>query len=179
MVPFVHPVLQVCIAGIALTAAFTDIRARIIPNWLVIAGVAAGFGLNTVFYGWQGLAASALGFGLALLIYVPLFILRAMGGGDVKLMAAIGCMVGPRNWFEIFIYASVAGGIYGLFLVMLRNSGGGVLWNMLHITRELVRLRLPFKSKPELDIGHAKALSVPHAVAIAAGAFLFLYVQRN
>ncbi len=165
-------------AGVALIAAVTDIRARIIPNWLVVTGLVAGFGLNTILYGWQGLGSSALGFGLALLIYVPLFVLRAMGGGDVKLMAAIGCMVGPRNWFEIFIYASVAGGIYAMFLLTLRNSGGGVFWNMLHILKELIRFRLPFKSKPELDIGHSKALSVPHAVAIAAGAMLFLYIQR-
>lgn len=161
--------------AITLVAAFTDIRARRIPNWLVLTGLVAGFCLNTVFGGWSGLTASALGFGLALLIYVPLFILRAMGGGDVKLMAAVGCMAGPHNWFTIFVLASMAGAVYAVALLLARRSMGGALWNIGHIVKELIRLRMPFRSKPELDIGHAKALSVPHGVAIAAGTLLFLY----
>ena len=161
--------------AITLVAAFTDLKARRIPNWLVLIGLVAGFSLNAVFGGWSGVAAAGLGFGLALLIYVPLFILRAMGGGDVKLMAAVGCMAGPHNWFAIFVLASVAGAVYAVFLLLAKRSMGGALWNIGHIVKELIRLRMPFRSKPELDIGHAKALSVPHGVSIAAGTLLFLY----
>jgi len=154
-------------------------HSRVIPNWLVLAGFAAGFGLNTILGGWQGLIAATLGFGLALLIYIPLYILRAMGGGDVKLMAAVGCMAGPQNWFLIFILASLLGGVFALILIFTRNAAGGVLWNILHILKELVRLRLPFQSKPELDIGHSKALTMPHGLAIAAGTFAFLFFPRG
>src|SRR4051812_4812829 len=157
-------------AAITLTAAYTDIRSRIVPNWLIVAGLICGFGINAALTGWHGVLMSLLGFALALLIYVPLFLLRAMGGGDVKLMAAIGALVGPQNWFYIFIFASLAGGLYAVVLILVRSAGGGVFWNMWHIVKELVRLRMPFRSRPELDIGHQKALSVPHAVAIFAGA---------
>jgi prepilin peptidase CpaA len=161
--------------AISLIAAATDVHSRFIPNWLILAGFAAGFGLNAVLGGWSGLLAALLGFGLALLIYVPLFILRAMGGGDVKLMAAIGCMAGPQNWFLIFIFASLLGGLFAIFLILFRNAAGGTLWNMWHIVKELVRLRMPFKSRPELDIAHSKALTMPHALAIAAGTYVFLF----
>jgi prepilin peptidase CpaA len=161
--------------AVSLIAAASDVHSRIIPNWLILAGFAAGFGLNTALGGWDGLVASALGFGLALLIYVPLFILRAMGGGDVKLMAAIGCMAGPQNWFLIFIFASVLGAVFAIILMTFRNAAGGTLWNTWHITKELLRMRLPFKSKPELDIGHTKALTMPHGLAIAAGTLFFLF----
>src|SRR3954453_3148613 len=130
---------------VTLVAALTDLKWRIIPNRLVIAGLISGFVLNAALGGWGGGWGSVLGFGLALCIYVPLFILRAMGGGDVKLMAALGCLVGPHNWFILFILASVAGGIYAFILLLARDVSGGVLWNMVHIFRELVRLRLPFK----------------------------------
>ena len=161
--------------AITVVAAFTDFKSRRIPNWLVLIGLVAGFGLNAALGGWSGLAAAGLGFGLALLIYVPLFILRAMGGGDVKLMAAIGCLAGPHNWFTIFILASIAGAVYAVFLLFAKRAMGGAIWNIFHIVKELIRLRLPFRSKPELDIGHSKALSVPHGVSIALGTLLFLY----
>lgn len=177
MLSNLHPGIVAALTVITLVAAVTDIRSRRIPNWLVVAGVAAGFVLNIALGGWAGLKAAALGFGLALLIYVPLFLLRAMGGGDVKLMAAVGCLAGPHAWFYIFILASIAGGLYAMFLLMARRSMGGALWNMLYIVKELVRLRMPFRSKPELDIGHSSAISVPHGVSIAAGTLLFLFAM--
>jgi prepilin peptidase CpaA len=175
MVQPIHLALQAAVAAVTLVAAATDLHSRIIPNWLVVVGFLAGFGLNTWYGGWDGLVSALFGFGLALLIYIPLFILRAMGGGDVKLMAAVGCMVGPHNWFMVFIFASLLGGVFAICLILFRNAAGGTLWNMFHILKELIRLRLPFKSKPELDIGHSKALTMPHGLSIAAGTLMFLF----
>ena len=70
-------------------AAVYDIRFRRIPNWLVLTGLVLGLGLNTFLFRWPGARASLLGIGLAFLIYFPLYLLRGMGAGDVKLMAAI------------------------------------------------------------------------------------------
>ena len=67
---------------------------------LVVAGFVVGIALNTWLAGWPGTQQSLMGFGLAALVYVPLFILRAMGGGDVKLMAAAGAIIGPRDWLR-------------------------------------------------------------------------------
>jgi prepilin peptidase CpaA len=170
-----HPGIVIALTAITVVAAFTDMRSRRIPNWLVMTGFIAGFGLNIALSGWDGLKAAALGFALALLIYVPLFILRAMGGGDVKLMAAVGSLAGPHAWFAIFLLASLAGGLYAIFLLTARRAVGGALWNIFHILKELVRMRLPFRTKPELDIGHSNALSVPHGVSIAAGTLIFLF----
>ena len=177
MVQSIQPALQWTLIGVTLVAAATDLRARIIPNWLVLAGLAAGFTLNAMLGGWHGLLGALAGFGLALLIYVPLFILRAMGGGDVKLMAAVGCMAGPQNWFTIFILASIMGGVFAIALLMARNAMGGAFSNIWRILSELAHLRLPWRSHPELDIGHQKALTMPHGVAIAAGTIVFLFVR--
>ncbi len=162
-------------AALTLVAAVTDLHSRIIPNWLIVAGFIAGFGLNTVFGGGEGLLSSALGFGLALLFYVPLFLLRGMGGGDVKLMAALGCMAGPQNWFSIWIIGSIIWGAIALISLLARNAAGGALWNMWFITKELVRLRLPYNTRPELDIGHGKARTMPHGFGMAIGTWVFLF----
>jgi len=164
-------------AILTAVAAATDLHSRMIPNWLVVAGLVLGFGLNTFLFGWAGLWAAFLGFGLALALYIPLFLLRAMGGGDVKLMAAVGALAGPKDWFVIFVLASLAGGVFALGLIFLRNSLGITLANIGHIVRNLVRFRAPYASQPDLDISSPKAVTMPHGVAIAAGTLAFLYLR--
>jgi prepilin peptidase CpaA len=165
------------LAVVTAIAAATDLHSRIIPNWLVVAGLALGFGLNGYLYGWAGLWAAFLGFALALGLYVPLYLLRAMGGGDVKLMAAIGALAGPKDWFTIFVLASLLGGMFAIGLLFLRNSMGTTFHNIRHIITNLVRMRAPFATNPDLDISSPKAITMPHGVAIAAGTFAFLFLQ--
>ncbi len=98
-------VLQVALLTLAVTAGFLDYRTRRIPNLPVLFGLMLGIGLNTMLDGTTGLGAAVRGVGLALLIYFPLFALRAMGAGDAKLMAAVGSIVGPGNWVIIFFWA--------------------------------------------------------------------------
>lgn len=164
-------------ASVTAVAAATDMHSRIIPNWLVVAGIVLGFGLNVYLYGWPGLLAASLGFALALLVYVPLFVLRAMGGGDVKLMAAVGALAGPKDWFTIFIFASVLGAVFAIGLLMARKSMGPVFANIGHIIGNLVRFRAPYADRPQLDISHPGATTMPHGVAIAAGTLFFLFFQ--
>src|SRR2546425_3492211 len=89
--------LQVLLVLIVGTAAIYDLRFRRIPNWLVLLGLVFGLGMNTYLFHWEGLRRAGLGLGLAFLVYFPLHLLRAMGAGDVKLMAAVGSIVGPVN----------------------------------------------------------------------------------
>ena len=84
MLTYLPPVTQVVLVLIVLTAGIYDLRYRRIPNWLVLVGLALGFGLNTFLFLLPGLERSAMGMGLALLIYFPLYLLRAMGAGDAK-----------------------------------------------------------------------------------------------
>ncbi|HYP09398.1 MAG TPA: A24 family peptidase [Bryobacteraceae bacterium] len=167
--------LQIALLALTGTAAITDARSRRIPNGLVVAGFAAGLALNTWLAGWGGVQQSLMGFGLAALIYIPLFILRAMSGGDVKLMAAAGSIVGPRDWFTLFILASIAGGAIALGMLLTRRALGPAFGNVMHILKELVHFRAPYKSNAALDVTSPKALTMPHGVAIAAGAVALLW----
>jgi prepilin peptidase CpaA len=170
--------LKLALVGLTGISAITDLYSRRIPNPVIVAGFIAGVALNTWIGGWSGLLHSLSGFGLAILIYVPLFILRAMGGGDVKLMAAAGAIVGPRDWFTLFIFASLAGGAIALGMLLARNALGAAFWKIMHILKELAHFRAPYKSQPDLDISSAQALTMPHGVAIAIGAALLLLGQR-
>ncbi len=171
---YIPPVLQVFLALLTLLAGACDIRARRIPNWLVLAGALFGFCLNGYLYGASGLAQSAKGLGLALLIYFPLFALRAMGAGDAKLMGAVGSIVGPGNWLGIFITTSVLGGVVGLLVVIWRRRLSRTLLNVAFIMGELLAFRPPYLNRADLQAGHEQAISLPHGIIIASASVLFL-----
>ena len=171
-------VLQLILAALTGIAAASDLKARTIPNWLVLIGIVLGFGMNVYLFAWDGLVRSAMGFGLAAAVYLPMFALRAMGGGDVKLMAAVGCIAGARNWFVIFLFTSILGGIAAVAMLLSRGILAGTLRNVGYILSELAQLRPPHLSAPELSVDHPKSVTLPHGAVIAAGTLLFLIVLR-
>ena len=163
---------------LTIAAAFSDLRTRTIPNWLVLAGLTLGFGINFYLFRWTGIGRSALGAALAVAIYLPLFALRAMGGGDLKLMAAVGAMVGARNWFVIFMLTAILGGIAAVAILLWRGLLGITLRNAAYILNELMHLRAPHLSVPQLSVEHPRAVTLPHGAVIAAGSLLFLTLLR-
>lgn len=122
----------VLILGLS-AAVVTDVRTRRIPNWLTGAIGAAGFGLAC---GGGGLtpAQAALGMLAGLLLMMPGHLIGATGAGDVKLMAAIGAVVGPGLILRTFLYTAVAGGLFALAVAARR----GLLADTLHGATQLV-----------------------------------------
>lgn len=161
------PVIKVLVALLVLVAGIYDIRVRRIPNWLVLPALLAGFALNTFLYGLAGLRYAALGFGLAVLIYMPLYMLRGMGAGDVKLAAALGAFVGWRNWLLIFLLTGAVGGVLALLLMALHKRFRKTLRNTAYIIWEMMRLRAPHLRSEELDVGSPRAYTLPHGAVIA------------
>ena len=146
-------VVAVIAAGIALV---TDVRHRRIPNWLTGGALLIGLAGNLWLGGPQGALCSLAGAGLGLAILLPFYVLRTMGAGDVKLLAAVGALLGPQAVISVAVYSALVGGIQSL--IILRNQGRLSL--TLH---QLVVMRvLPARSG-------AKA---PYAVAISSGVCL-------
>jgi prepilin peptidase CpaA len=176
--PIVH---QILLAAIALVAAVLDIRFRRIPNWLTLSGVIVGVGLNSVVnwngerwfdgYNWR---SSLAGLGLAFLIYFPLYLLRAMGAGDVKLMGAVGALIGPVNWFSVFVLGNIFGGLAAVFLILTHGGARRTFLNVFYMLNELIHFRPPYLRREELDVKSPKAVTLPHGLAIAVGCGAFL-----
>ncbi len=166
--------IRILVAVIVLAAAVTDIRTRKIPNWLTLSGVCAGLGLNFALYGLAGLKASATGLALGFGSYFALYCLRAMGAGDVKLMAAVGAIVGPTNFIAVFLATALAGGVLAVGLMIWKGRVKETLWNTLFIVGELAHFRAPFTKRKDLDVKDPRALNMPHGVAIAAGTVICL-----
>jgi len=160
---------QVSIAILVGAAAtIDDLARRHIANWIAAAALAGGFGWQIGQSGWHGawnaLGGSAAGFAAFLVFYL----LGGMGGGDIKLMAGFGALLGPGRILEAALWTAGVGGILALCAISLR-------W---------VRGRVPGKfRRPEVakadgtadaDRAAERKESIPYAPAITLGVWLAL-----
>jgi len=171
---FLPPLFQIALGLVVTLALVFDVKEKRIPNWVALLGLSLGFGLNAIAWGWGGVATAAKGCGLGFGVYLGLYLLRAMGAGDVKLMAAVGSIAGATNWLGIFVCTALVGGVFGLAAVITKGRFVKTFWNIRFIVEELSRGRAPYKNMPELDVANPQALRLPHAVAVAGGAAAFV-----
>ena len=148
-------------------AGLWDWRERRIPNWLCLGGALAGFLLND----WRFAAG---GLGLALAIHLPLFMLRATGGGDVKLMAALGALMGFEQWLRLFLISAILGGAVALGLVLIRGVLGETLKRTWFVLRTLGRGEAPYETKPELDVSTGLGRTFPRGVVVAMAVVVWI-----
>jgi prepilin peptidase CpaA len=165
-------------AVLVLIAGASDIRSRRIPNWLTLSGVCAGLTLHAATEGFNGFKLSAIGMLLGFGAYLALYGLRAMGAGDVKLMAAVGAIVGPAGWISVFVATAIAAALLSLGLVIVKRRLRETLWNAIFIVGELAHFRAPYKRRGDLDVKDERSLKMPHGVAIAAGTAAVLLLAR-
>jgi prepilin peptidase CpaA len=172
-----HPAVELLWLGVALTAAVTDVRGRRIPNWLTLPAIVAGVALNGALGGWHGVLASLEGLGLAFAVYLGLFLLRAVGAGDLKLMAALGAVLTPGTWFGVFVCTALCGGVLAGVMVLRTRRVAETAMNMAAIVKEGASLRLPHERHAELDAAHPRALTLPHALSVLGGSVVWLLVS--
>jgi len=172
-------VLLVCLLGLALGH---DVATRRIPNWLVLAGAIAGIGCSlflTRAAGGLPSGASGLGLGqslfgalIGLSIMLPLYLLRAMGAGDTKLMAAIGAFLGPTQVAGAALLTFVAGGVLSLIVAFSSGSLSRVLGNL----RLMGMVAVSSRSSGLLLRDVQTTGRLPYAIAIVIGTGLQLWL---
>lgn len=166
--------LKIVLLSTVVIAGLCDLRFRRIPNWLNLSALALGIGINTAAFHERGLILALLGISCAVVVYFPLYLIRGMGAGDVKLMAAVGAIVGPSNWLKIFLVTAFFGAFLALLLIVLKKRFQETFWNIAVILRELSSGRLPSKANPQLDIRHSRSAGMPHGTVVAMSSVAFL-----
>ena len=97
-----------------------------------------------------------------------------MGAGDVKLMAAVGAIVGPANWLGILVLTSLFGGVAAIILVAAKGRFRKTFENIWLILLSIRYGHAPYQDNPQLDVASDQAIRLPHAVIIACGTLGFL-----
>lgn len=174
------PLVAVLLSAIVLAAAVFDLRFRRIPNWLTGSGVALGFAANLYERGFgSGLLFSLSGLAVATAVYMLLYVLRALGGGDVKLMSAVGAFAGWQNWIGIFLVAAILGGFAAVILAAARGRLKQTLWNAGFVLSEAKRGRPAYLTRKELDVRSGQGMSLPHGAVIAVSTLVYLAIQAR
>ena len=162
--------LTATLLGASAWAVREDLLAHRIPNRLTGLLLLAGCLLQFAFGGWTALGQAALGALVGLAVLLPLYVLRAMGAGDVKLLAAIGALLGPHWALIAGINTLIAGGILAVVYLMI-----GALRAALAPGDAPWRVRL-YQARERAQ--QLRRERFPYALAIAAGALAAL-AQRG
>ncbi|MEO8596635.1 MAG: A24 family peptidase [Candidatus Solibacter sp.] len=163
-----------------LAAALFDVMYRRIPNWITVAGVVLGLAMNAIIGTPEaGIVFSLVGLLVAFTVYAVLYALRAMGAGDVKLMAAIGALVGWERWFGIFFITALIGGVMALILVVTSGRLKKTMFNVGFILSEMKSGRPAYLQNEELDVRNKKAVGLPHGAVIAVSSVFYLAIAAH
>lgn len=161
-----------------LGAVRSDIGQRRISNCLVLAGSCVGIACNSILPEGNGFASqlpgglgfwgAAGGFMAGLGLMLPFYMLRAMGAGDVKLMAMVGAFLGPHAVVGVVVATFLVGGVMALAVVLRNGSLRRLLANLQTMLLASF-FKLALKEVPTVDAAVVSAGKLPYAVAIAGG----------
>jgi prepilin peptidase CpaA len=162
--------------GVTLVAGWVDFRTRKIPNWLTVPALILGIGIHTVVAGWSGAKSSLEGAGLALVLLVPLVLLRGLGAGDWKLMGAVGAFLGPLMLLFVLVGSLLVSGLMAMVAVYRTQRVGETLRNMWVLVRGFFVFGL--KANPKISLDNPALLKVPFGVAVAVSTLVCFCAAR-
>jgi prepilin peptidase CpaA len=150
------------LVGLAATA--DDLARRRIANWIPLAALLGGLGWQIAQSGWMGglyaLGGAAAGFAVFLIFYL----MGGMGGGDVKLMAGFGALLGPARLLEAALWTAAVGGVIAVCVIAVKFG-----------LRVLRGRTSAAKKNDEGNKGDEQEReSIPYAPAITLGVWLSL-----
>lgn len=163
----IHTLITSALVSLVLVASYTDLRSRRIPNILTVSGFFVALVLRLAL-GPAAFADGLLGAVVALAVSVPLVAVGAMGGGDAKMLAAVGAFVGLGNLPIALLATALAGGLMALAVVLRR----GVLTETLAHCKTILTWWSPQKRATSSlrTLRTPGAVAIPYGVAIGAGA---------
>jgi prepilin peptidase CpaA len=166
-------VADVSVVAFVCSAAWWDFTTQRIPNKITLAGLAAALILRAPL-GGDALVEGLAGLGLALLVAVVLYALRAIGGGDVKLLAGVGAFLGSSEAMGALALMAVLGAAYAL-LTMIRK---GLLPLLILNTLDLVKSwRSLGQASQARKLESPGALTIPYGIPIALGTLIWWFSE--
>jgi prepilin peptidase CpaA len=141
---------------VGVAATIDDLARRRIANWIPVAALAGGVAWQMGQSGWIGGLYALGGAGVGFAAFLIFYLLGGMGGGDVKLMAGFGALLGPGNALWAALWTAAVGGILAVCVLAVKG----------------VRRRM--ERGKEITQSGAEKETIPYAPAITLGVWLSL-----
>lgn len=166
-----------CAIVTAIVAVVTDLRSRRIPNALTFASAGLAIVSHAVVPQGLGLWGALSGLGVGFLVFFPVFLLRGMGAGDVKLLAALGAWVGAGLVLWTGFYTALAGGVLAIGVAIARRYTRQLFANVwLLLTHWRVTGIRPVDG---FTLQTATSPRLPYALPIFTGLVLTLWLKQS
>lgn len=152
----------------------TDLFTRKIYNYLTFPAIGLGMAIGIWQGGWNGLSQSLGGILTGVSFLLPFFLAGGVGGGDLKLLAAVGALGGFPFILEALLYSSICGGLMALWALARRGEFVDGIKNCATL---VIRLFFPFW--PLTGIGRQPTgVLIPYGAAIALGSSLAYILMK-
>ena len=175
----VQTVLDLVLLALVTTAAVVDLARRRIPNILLLTGWMAALPLLLLsVQPGTALLGALTGALCGLLVFLPLYLLRGMAAGDVKLLATVGLFVGPYDALQVAVITCCLGGVMALAIIVGKGRLRAAMGNIGDLLRPLwMRVQgMPAVAEP---MRQASVGSMPYGVAIAAATMVHIFMQHG
>jgi len=166
--------IEVILIYLVAQAALTDLSVRKIPNMLVLSGLLLSLILHLLggqhwIQHWEHVVLWLAGASTGFFLFLPLYLLRGMAAGDVKLMAMVGAFAGPQLALRIAVLSYLIGGAMALLMLLYSGRWRDSWRNLVQLCKPLClrMLGMPLVLAP-LEPG-ASVGNIPYGVAIALG----------
>src|SRR5262245_7715512 len=171
-----YPVFAIVVLFVGLSI-WWDVRSRRIPNGLSVVGMMAGVALNTTYHGIPGLVTSLVGLVAMLAALLLPFALGGIGGGDVKMMGAVGAILGTRLALAGLLVGLILGGL----IMVAHLARVGRLREKLAATGRMAWVAVFTRSADPLRVSDAApgAITLPYSVPLGLGTLAVLLLCRN
>ena len=133
---------------VLLLACVDDLRSKKIHNKLLLILLPFVLGAVVLFQGWEGLKAGMLSALLAFMIGLPLNLIRAIGGGDFKLLVLIAFTLQWKHFLWLACYSLPWALVLGLVKILLDKKLKVFLLNLFFLFQDKKRGNLEFHTIP-------------------------------
>lgn len=163
-----------------LAASICDLRTRRIPNRLTFGGTALAllYGLLAPHSHTNGFFWALGGMAVGLALMLPLYLLHAMGAGDVKLMAMVGSFLGPAAAWQAVLFVFITGGLLAIAYALRHRVAGKLVRNSAEAV-QLLYINVAAGIAPDARSSSTHSVGkLPYGVSIALGTLAFLVARQ-
>ena len=165
-------IITILISGMSIATA-TDFKTGKIPNLLTVPMMLAGLIHSFLYMGVKGLGFSSCGLAVGIGIFIVPYCFGGMGGGDVKLMGAIGSLIGVKGVLITGSIAVILGFVYAIFILVLQQEyTRTIIHRLITIIKSLIytkQIYIPSTDK--------KPPTIKFALPMAVGAMCYVYMM--
>jgi len=166
--------------ALLIAAAIIDWRTYRIPNWLTVGGMLFALVCNTLLARSPLIGIRDAGGGLLIgfVLFLPLYLMRVMGAGDVKLMAMVGAFLGASSTLSAAFFTFIVGGVAALAFGFFHRAFQRMLGNVRDVVHSMfVSVSLGFR--PEGRVGAQQSVGrLPFGVSICVGTIGFVVARQ-